>query len=100
MVDILDSFGLTPIGQSFDGNGNARFEGATRATYSVLQHGTERQRVLMYRAGEEMAIYSKKKEFEYISTSVSTSRDIGGRSTAGWGFERLEGFIAKRWYVR
>lgn len=47
-----------------------------------------------------MAIYSKKKEFEYISTSVSASRDIGGRSTVGWGFERLEGFIAKRWYVR
>jgi hypothetical protein len=54
----------------------------------------------MYRAGEEMTIYSKKKEFEHISTSVSTSRDIGGRSTVGWGFERLEGFIAKRWYVR
>jgi hypothetical protein len=45
----------------------------------------------MYRAGDEMAIYSKKKEFEYIATSVSTSRDIGGRSTVGWGFERLGG---------
>ena len=48
----------------------------------------------MYRAGDEMAIYSKKKEFEYIATSVSTSRDIGGRSTVGWGFEWFEGFIA------
>jgi hypothetical protein len=32
----------------------------------------------MYRAREEMAIYSKKKEFEYIPTSASTSREIGG----------------------
>jgi hypothetical protein len=54
----------------------------------------------MYREGEEMAIYSKKKEFEYIPTSVSTSREIGGGSTKGWGFEWFEGFIAKRWYVR
>jgi hypothetical protein len=62
----------------FDGNGDTGFEGATTETYGVLGHGTERQRVFIYRAGKEIAIYSKKKEFEHIPTSVSTSREIGG----------------------
>jgi hypothetical protein len=30
----------------FDGNGDTGFEGVTAVTYGVLQHGTERQRLL------------------------------------------------------
>jgi hypothetical protein len=49
---------------------------------------------------KEIAIYSKKKECEHISTSASTSRDIGEGRQLGWGFEGFDGFIANHWYVR